>query len=42
MKALVYEAPEQIRHSDIPEPAQTEGETLVRIMASGIGLRNLN
>ncbi len=36
MKALVYEAPEQIRYNDIPEPTQAEGETHVRIMASGI------
>ena len=36
MKALVYEAPEQLRFGNVPEPIPVGGESLVRILASGI------
>ena len=36
MKALVYEGPQQLHYKEIEDPTPAEGETLVRIVASGI------
>ena len=36
MKSLVYEGPEKLRYRDAEETAPVEGESLVRIAASGI------
>lgn len=36
MKALVYKGVETLSYDDVPMPAAAEGETLVRVMASGI------
>ena len=36
MKALVYTAPSQLMYRDEPEPAQGDGDALLRIEAVGI------
>ena len=36
MKAIVYQAPEQFRHEDVPNPAIRPDEALIRVRACGI------
>ena len=36
MKAIVYDAPERWRHTDVPDPVPAAGEVTLRVVAAGV------